>query len=374
MTALRPIIIKEFRQVARDRRTLGTFLFMPAFMLVMFGYALNFDVKHLPLTVLDQDRTLASRALLEHFKHSEYFDIKDGLSNSNEVDTFALEKEGGVALVIPPGFGGRLLAGKDNPIQVIIDGSNATTASAAVGYINAILLDYSKEILSKAMMRAGRPAPSFPIDVRPRVWYNPELRSAFFLVPGLIAFIMLIASVVSTALSIVREKERGTMEQIAVSPVTPMGLILGKIIPYIVISLGAAAATLLAGYVLFDVSVRGSLWLLLLVTILFLVAGLGMGLFISTIADTQQVAFQVAALATMLPTFILSGFVFPIKNMPLVIQAVTFLVPARYFLVALRAIILKGVGIETFWEQCLFLVAFGTVMMAVSSFRLARRT
>ena len=153
-----------------------------------------------------------------------------------------------------------------------------------------------------------------------------------------------------------------------------MGLILGKIIPYIVISLGAAAATLLAGYVLFDVSVRGSLWLLLLVTILFLVAGLGMGLFISTIADTQQVAFQVAALATMLPTFILSGFVFPIKNMPLVIQAVTFLVPARYFLKALRAIILKGVGIETFWEQCLFLVAFGAIVMAVSSFRLARRT
>ena len=374
MTSLRPIIIKEFRQVARDRRTLGIFLFMPAFMLVMFGYALNFAVKHLPLTVLDQDRTSASRALLEHFKHSEYFDIKDGLSNSNEVDTFALEKEGGVALVIPPGFGGRLLAGKDNPLQVIIDGSNATTASAAVGYINAILLDYSKEILSKAMMRAGRPAPSFPIDVRPRVWYNPELKSAFFLVPGLIAFIMLIASVVSTALSIVREKERGTMEQIAVSPVTPLGLILGKIIPYIVISLGAAAATLLAGYVLFDVSVRGSLWLLLLVTILFLVAGLGMGLFISTIADTQQVAFQVAALATMLPTFILSGFVFPIKNMPLVIQAVTFLVPARYFLVALRAIILKGVGIEAFWEQCLFLVAFGAIVMAVSSFRLARRT
>jgi len=374
MTALRPIIIKEFRQVARDRRTLGIFLFMPAFMLVMFGYALNFDVKHLPLTVLDQDRTSASRALLEHFKHSEYFDIKDGLSNSNEVDTFALEKEGGVALIIPPGFGGRLLAGKDNPLQVIIDGSNATTASAAVGYINAILLDYSKAILSKAMMRAGRPAPSFPIDVRPRVWYNPELRSAFFLVPGLIAFIMLIASVVSTALSIVREKERGTMEQIAVSPVTPLGLILGKIIPYIVISLGAAAATLLAGYVLFDVSVRGSLWLLLFVTILFLVAGLGMGLFISTIADTQQVAFQVAALATMLPTFILSGFVFPIKNMPLVIQAVTFLVPARYFLKALRSIILKGVGIEAFWEQCLFLVAFGAIVMAVSSFRLARRT
>ena len=374
MTALRPIIIKEFRQVARDRRTLGIFLFMPAFMLVMFGYALNFDVKHLPLTVLDQDRTSASRALLEHFKHSEYFDIKDGLSNSNEVDTFALEKEGGVALIIPPGFGGRLLAGKDNPLQVIIDGSNATTASAAVGYINAILLDYSKEILSKAMMRAGRPAPSFPIDVRPRVWYNPELRSAFFLVPGLIAFIMLIASVVSTALSIVREKERGTMEQIAVSPVTPLGLILGKIIPYIFISLGAAAVTLLAGYVLFDVSVRGSLWLLLFVTILFLVAGLGMGLFISTIADTQQVAFQVAALVTMLPTFILSGFVFPIKNMPIVIQAVTFLVPARYFLKALRSIILKGVGIEAFWEQCLFLVAFGAIVMAVSSFRLARRT
>jgi len=374
MIALRSIIIKEFRQVVRDRRTLGTLLFIPTFMLIMFGYALNFDVKHITLTVLDQDRSSASRDLLEHFMHSEYFDLTYGLSHPDEVDSFTLEEQGGVALIIPPGFGSRLLTGKDNPLQVIVDGSNATTGSAAAGYINAILLDYSKEILSEAMVRAGRPAPSFPIDIRPRIWYNPELKSAFFLVPGLIAFILLITTVVSTALSIVREKERGTMEQIAVSPVTPLGLILGKIIPYVVISLGAAAATLLAGYVLFDVSVRGSLWLLLFVTILYLVAGLGMGLLISTIADTQQVAFQVAALTTMLPTFVLSGFVFPIKNMPVVIQAVTFLVPARYYLVALRAIILKGVGLEAFWEQCLFLVAFGAVTMAVSSVRLARKT
>jgi ABC-2 type transport system permease protein len=211
-----------------------------------------------------------------------------------------------------------------------------------------------------------------PIDYQPRVWYNPELKSAKFLVPGLIAFILMVTAVISTALAVVREREMGTIEQLMVSPVKPLQLILGKTIPYTVISLAATVMILVLGYILFDVSIKGSVLLLALVTIIFLVGALGMGLLISTIAETQQVAFMIAVITTMLPTFILSGFVFPIRNMPWFIQMVTYLIPARYFLVALRAIVLKGVGLGAFWEQLVFMGLFAAAVLAVSSARLKK--
>ena len=213
-----------------------------------------------------------------------------------------------------------------------------------------------------------------PIDYRPRVWYNPELRSAKFLVPGLIAFILMVTAVISTSLSVVREKERNTLEQIIVSQTRPFEFILGKTIPFMIISFAATLIILVVSFILFDVVVKGSLPLLLAITLIFLTGCLGLGLLISTVADTQQVAFMLAVILTMLPTFLLSGFVFPIRNMPIVIQAITYLIPARYFLVVLRSIILKGVGIGAIYTDVFFLIAFAVIVISVSAARMKKQS
>jgi len=370
---IRPIVKKEFRQVARDKRSLGVLLFIPAFMLIMFGYALNLDVKHTSLAVYDEDKSRMSRDFLEKFLHSEYFDLKYYLSRTGEIDKLMAKEKVTIALVIPPDFSERLLAGKEASVQVIINGTNATTAGAAAGYVNAIVQDYSTAISTRALMRLGRSMSLPPIDYRPRIWYNPELKSARFLMPGLIAFILMITAVISTSLSVVREKERGTLEQITVSPVTPIELIIGKTIPFIFISLVASVAILFVSYLLFDVVIRGSYLSLFLVLLVYLTACLGLGLFISTVANTQQVAFMISAIVSMLPTFTLSGFVFPIRNMPVAIQAVTYIIPAKYFLVALRSVMLKGAGLSAFWEQIVFLLAFAALMIASSAVRMRKQ-
>jgi ABC-2 type transport system permease protein len=222
------------------------------------------------------------------------------------------------------------------------------------------------------MTRQGRRGELLPVNSQPRVWFNPELKSVRFLVPGLIAFILMIVVVISTSLSVVREKERGSLEQITVSPARPVEVILGKTIPYALISLVSSHLVLLLAYLLFGVSVKGSYAWLLLGMVFFLISGLGLGLFISTVAHTQQAAFMLSVLTTMLPTFVLSGFVFPIRNMPLVIQVVTYFIPARYFLFILRSIMLKGVGLGAFWSQMVFLLLFAVLALGVSSVRLGK--
>jgi len=367
-----PIARKEFRQIRRDRRALGLLLLIPAMMLVMFGYALNFDVKHSALGVYDEDNTKTSRDFANLFFNSEYFDHTYQLHDSREMDD--LLDDGTVlgVVVVPTDFSENITSGSEAPVQIVVDGANANTATTVLGYINAIIQQYSSNVMAKTFSRLGGQEIQMPIDLRPRIWYNPELRSAKFLVPGLIAFILTIAAVVSTSLAVVREWEMGTVEQIIVSPAKPVELILGKTIPYTIIALISTVTILLAGYVLFDVAIKGSFLWLFIVTFVFLVGSLGLGLLISTVAGTQQVAFMIAVIATMLPTFILSGFVFPIRNMPPIIQAVTYLIPARYFLVALRSIILKGVGPSAFWDQFLLLSAFATLTLAASSIRLRK--
>jgi ABC-2 type transport system permease protein len=363
---IKPIVVKEFRQVRRDKRTLGILFVFPAFMLILFGYAITFDVKHIPLAVYDEDQTETSRTFINNFLNSEYFDYVITLHDRRQVDELVDQGVVRVVMVIPRKFGEDVHARRAAPVQFVIDGSNAQAAATTAGYISAIIQNYSLAVLADMVMRSGRVNISLPLDMQPRVWYNPELKSARFLIPGLIGFIMMITAVISTALSVVREKERGTMEQILVSPIRPMELVLGKTITYIFISLVATAIILVVGYLLFGVVVRGNYLTLFVVVLIFLFDCLGLGLFISTIAQTQQVAFMLSALLTLLPTFLLSGFVFPIKNMPIAIQAVTYLIPARYFLVALRGIILKGVGFAAFWDQVLFLVAFGIIVITVS--------
>lgn len=369
---LRPVIKKEFRQIRRDSRSLLFLIFLPAFMLLMFGYALNFDVKHIPLAVVDEDGSRTSRDLVDRFRTTEYFDLKAVLTKTAAIDPIMAREDIRAALVIPPRFGDDLKAGRSPSVQIIVDGSNAMSGTTAAGYVGAILQSYSQRITLEALARRGLTGVTFPLASEIRVWYNPELRSANFLIPGLMAFILMVIVTVSTAFSIVREKERGTMDQIKVSSVRPLELILGKIVPYVAITLGSAHLVLLLGQVLFGIGIRGSYPLLLLAMLLFVMGALGQGILISTITRTQQVAFLLAVLTTMLPTFILSGFVFPIRNMPPVVQAVTYLVPGRYFLAALRAIILKGAGITAIWDQFLYLTAFSVLSLGASAVRLGK--
>ena len=368
---LRPIVRKEFRQIRRDPRSLVFLLGLPAFLLLMYGYALNFDVKRVPLAVIDQDGSPASRELVAKFTATEHFRLKIRGDDPRALDGLLGREEARAGIVIPRGYAADLAAGREPAVQIVLDGANASSAATIAGYIGAILQEYVVRLTTERLEDGGRRL-VLPLDVRTRVWYNPELRSARFLIPGLMAFILMVIVVVSTAFSVVREKERGTMEELRVSPVRASELIIGKTVPYVFISLLSAHIVLLLGYVLFGVGIRGNYLLLLLAMTLFLTGGLAQGVLISTATKTQQAAFMIAMVTTFLPTLILSGFVFPLRNMPVAIQAVSYLVPARYFLVALRTIMLKGAGLPAFWSQLVFLVGFALLMLALSTTRLSR--
>jgi ABC-2 type transport system permease protein len=357
---------KEFRQIARDRRSLLVLLFVPGFFLLLYGYALNFDVQHIRLAVEDHDRTNASRDVVSAFVNSGYFDLVAQVSSRDEYEALIDRGDVRAALVIPAGLQAQLLSGRRVPVQVIINGDNANTAATVMGYALRILQTLSTHYQVQASARQ----PPAAITVEPRVWYNPELRSALFLIPGLIAYIGMISAVISTALSVVREKERGTMEQIRMAPLGPAAYVLGKTLPYFFISLASSMAIILASMVLFDLPMNGSWALLVLSLSLYLAGALGLGLLISTVAESQQVAFQMALLASFLPTLMLSGFVFSIASMPAPIQAITYVVPARYFIVALRAIVLKGADLASFWIQLGALALYAVLMLAIASRRL----
>ncbi len=360
---------KEFRQIARDRRSLLVLLFVPALFLLLYGYALNFDVQNVALAVRDLDRTTASRELVSSFVNSGYFRLVAEVGSPREMDEIIDRGDARAVLVIPARFQEDLVSGRRVPVQVIVNGDNSNTATTVMGYATQVLRASSAVHQLEVTSRPAMPA----VSVEPRVWYNPQLRSALFLIPGLIAYIGMISAVISTALSVVREKERGTMEQIRMAPLGASTYIAGKTLPYFAISLATSVFVVLASMVLFELPMNGS-WLLLLLSMSLYVAGaLGLGLMVSTFAESQQVAFQVAVLVSFLPTMMLSGFVFPIASMPAAIQAVTYLVPARYFIVALRQILLKGAGIATFWEDLAALGLFALVMLALASLRLRRQ-
>jgi ABC-2 type transport system permease protein len=367
---VRALVKKEFRQVGRDPGTLGVLLVVPLLLLALFGYAISLDIRNVALGVRDGDRTRMSRDLVSTFIRSGYFtervEIRDRAAVRGLLD-------GGTAMVvldIPRGFGDAIARGEPASVQAIVDGSNGTSASTALGYVQAIAADYSRREAAVQHIRTIPQPP--PIDYRPRVLYNPELRSANFLVPGLIVLILVITSVISTALAVVRERETGTMEQIRVSPIRAGELIIGKTLPYVAIAVLATTAVLVVSHILFGVEVLGSYLLLAGVTLLFLVGSLGLGILVSTISDSQQVAFTIAVLVTLLPSFLLSGFVFPIRNMPAAIQAITYVIPTRYYLSALRGIMLKGVGLEAFWRDVVGLGVFALATLAASIVRLSR--
>lgn len=354
----RAIAKKEIKQLLRDKRMMFVLLFFPVFLLAIFGYAVNFDVKHIQLAYFDMDKSDISREFINSLSSSEYFDIVKIIEQNNEIKTTLDEKDAQCVLVIPKDFS-KDLYGKNEEakVQFLIDGVDGNTAAIIKNYVTSATqtfnADFQKEILAGNGVK-----PYTPVSLQPVFMFNPELQSAKFLIPGLIAMILIITSVVSVSLSFVREKERGTIEQINVSSLNTFELLIGKAMPYIIIALIDAVFILIAGYFLFDVTVSGSYLLLFISTLIFIIASTSLGILISVMAESQQVAFTVATFASLLPSLILSGFIFPIEGMPVVIQILTNITPAKFYIVCLRAVMLRGVGLEAFWQQLVYLTMF----------------
>ena len=362
------IATKELRQARRDPFSLMMLLGIPTFMLLLYGYALNFDVRHVALVIQDRSITRASRDLVSSFVNSTYFDDAGRLPAALDPGLVLERREAKAVLVIPEDYARELAAGRTATVQLLIDGADAATATTVLGYAEGLVAQQSAQI--RAKISTG--PPGAPIRFEPRVWYNPELKSTNFLVPGLMGFILMLTAVLSTALSVVREKERGTMEQLLVTSLRPAELLIGKTIPYLLISLAATAIILLAARVLFGVAVRGSYLDLFVATLVYLLGALGSGLLVSSMSKSQAMAFQVGSLTSMLPAIFLSGFIFPIRSMPHVLQLITYAVPARYFLVIARGIILKGAPLTAFLGDLGFLLLYGTVVLAFAWRRLVK--
>ena len=368
-----PLMRKENLHILRDPRSLYLAIGLPVIMVILFGYAITLDVSHVHLGIIDQDSTSLSRDLIFRLGASDYFDIiyqSNSFSGSEK-----LLDDGRVKILIgiPSGFSKDLMRGKNIPLQLLIDGSDNNTAQIALGYISSIVRTFSSKIILDKLNKHG-PAPEGipPMDVEPTVWFNPDLRSTNFIVPGLIALIMMVLSAMLTSLTIAREWENGTMEQLISSPAKPIEIITGKLIPYFVLGMFQTLLIILIGTLLFRVPLKGNLLFLFFITAVFLVCGLGIGLLISTVTKSQQLAFMISVIFTLLPSFLLSGFIFSISSMPKIIQIISYLVPAKYFLTVLRGIFLKGNGLAVLWPEVvpLILLASLVIMACVKRLKL----
>lgn len=369
------IMRKEFIEVWRDRRSLIFVLAMPVLMLLLYGYGISSDVKRVSLAVYDRDGQPAARELVRRFTSTDYFVVAARVGSLRELRRVIDLGRARVGLVIPEDFSQNLGANRPAPVQFVVDGSDSNTASIAIGNIASI--GRSTELFPRDLRPQvyvnPQQAATAPIELRTWVWYNPELKSSNFLIPGLTAVILMMLAAMLTSLTVAREWERGTMESLIASPLRPAELMVGKILPYVVIGLVDVAFILLVAVFWFHVPLRGSLTLLMVSSTIFLLGGLGIGLFISATTKNQQVAFQLSTLATMLPALLLSGFFYPIENMPPVLRAITYLIPARYFLVVIRGIFLKGIGLPILWRELLFLSLFALLMLWASSAKFHKR-
>jgi ABC-2 type transport system permease protein len=360
------IVKKEVRQLKRDIRLLAVIFSFPVLLLIMFGYAVNFDVKNIKVVVYNQDRSELSRDFINSLKSSEYFKIISIINSYDNVDKYLDQKIAQCVVVIPQDFSKKINANQNTSIQFLIDGVDANTGSIIQNYMFAATARFNQKVTAEILARNG--LKSFtPISLETQFWFNPDLKTTRYLIPGLIAMILIVTAVVTVALSFVREKEKGTMEQLNVSSLKTIELILGKTFPFVVIALVNAGLILIAGYIFFGVEVKGDYLLLLLTTLIFLTASTSLGIFISVISDSQQVAFSAATFASLLPSFILSGFVFPIESMPWLVQIITNITPVKFYIEILRAIILRGVGITAIWDQIIYLTIFTTIMILLAS-------
>lgn len=365
------MVKKEFRQIKRDARTLYLIFFFPVFLLMLFGYALSLDVKNVKIAVKNNDNSAETREFVNMLGSSGYFNVVGYIYDENDINKYLDEKLAQCVVVFPENFTDDLAAGRNTKIQFLVDGVDGNTATVIMNYMTSATRFYNQKITQEYLARTGVNT-FIPIDPQPLFWYNPDLNTTKFLIPGLFSMILIITAVILTCLSIVKEKELGSMEQLRVSPLGSLELIIGKTIPYTVVALFVAAFTLLIANIAFGITVKGSYILLFVSTLVFLIASLSLGIFISTVADSQQVAFQIASVATMLPTFILSGFIFPIESMPVAIQVLTNITPAKFYIIILRSIMLKGTGIESFWKPLVSLLIFASVFMGISTLRTRR--
>ena len=363
---LKAIVRKEFYHLVRDYRSLYLAFAIPLLLIILFGYALSLDVDSVKTVVADYDKTPLSREFVEKLDASPYFDFVAGIDSSGQVADYLDTEKASVAIIVPPGFMKGLKADREAQLQVIIDGSDPVFAGAVRGYVNGFVEAYNSRLIASFLNRQGLAPMNPPVDGRVRVWFNEDLESRNFIIPGMMAIIIMIVGAMLTALVIAREFEGGTMETIKSLPVTAGELLLGKAIPYFFITLINVLVAMLLGQVLFGIALKGSFWLMLAGTSLFLVCALALGLLISTAAKSQLMANQAAVMITYLPSLLLSNFVFPIINMPVVLQWFTYLVPARYYIDLLAGVYLRNTGLDYLWPDMAVLGGMGVLMIVLN--------
>jgi ABC-2 type transport system permease protein len=369
MKAILSIIRKEFLQLRRDPRLFPVLFISPILQLLLLGYAANLDVRNIPSVICDQDRSAASREFLEGFINSGYFAVKARVEKLDEIDHFLDDGEAAMAFVVPRGFGSDLAGGRRTPVLIIADGSESQSATIGVSYASVIAGRYAQGIVFERLEKAmGRGVKPVLVNAEVRVWYNPELRSRNFMVPGVLGLILMIMTISLASMGIVREKEAGTMEQLIVTPIRPHQLIIGKLLPFVLIGLVEATFVLIVARGLFGIPIRGSVALLYALCLAFMLNTLGIGLFISTISRSQQQAMFTTTFFIM-PMILLGGFVFPIENMPPFFQFISRAIPTRYFFIIIRGIMLRGAGWPQLWDQAAALLVIGFILFALSVLR-----
>lgn len=369
-----PLMRKEAIHIRRDPRSLYLAIGLPVIMLLLFGYAITLEVRNMPIGVIDQDGSVAGRDLIARVTSTGYFKLKMLSADFGGAVRALNDGTARIILVVPRGFSKTLAKGENAPVQLLVDGSDSNSALIAMGYLSQIIQTYSRNILLHKLQAQGGTLTSLPgVELRTRIWYNPDLKNSYFVVPGVIAVVMMIMAVMLTSLTVAREWETGTMEQLIATPARPFEIILGKLLPYFVLGLVQLTLVVLFGRILFRVPLQGNLFFLLAVSCLFLICGLGQGLLVSVVAKSQQLAFSLSILTTLLPTYLLSGFAFPIASMPPLVRAITYLVPARYYLTIIRAIFLKGTGPAALWGEIGPLALFALVIVLLCARKMKLR-
>lgn len=364
---------KEFIHVFRDPRSLGMAIAIPVLLLVLFGYALTLDVDNVPLVVWDQDESPASREFLSQFQGSRYFSLKGYVRNYRELEQSVDSGHALMAAIIPTDFARHIESGRPVPVQLIVDGSDSNTASIAIGYAEMVAFTYSQRVAIQEVRRVGGISFRPPLEVRPRVWFNADMESKNYIIPGLIAVIMMVIAALLTSLTVAREWERGSMEQLISTPVKGPELILGKLLPYWIIGMFDVLLAVLMGEFVFQVPLRGSVLLLFTMAAIFLAGALSLGMVISVVAKSQLLASQLAMVLTFLPSFLLSGFMYAISNMPQPIQLITYAIPSRYFVALLKGIYLKGVGLEILAGEAVLLATFSIFMVLLATVKFKKK-
>jgi ABC-2 type transport system permease protein len=364
---------KEFLQMLRDTRSLMGALFIPLLMIFLFGYALSLDVDRIPTLIFDQDQSAFSRDLIHQLGDSRYFQIIRYIDREKEIDRALNRDEALMALVIPEGFAQQVKQGRKAPVQAVFNGSDANTTTIAVGYLKAVATRFDLNIQQKRIQRAGLKMADMPVELRIRVWFNSELKSRHFIIPGLTAVIMMSICSLLTTLTVSKERETKTLEQLISTPITSGELMLGKLLPYMAVGIVDMILVVGFGVFVFGVPFRGSAMELFIVAVIFLVGTLSWGLFLSVVSKNQLQASQMAMVTVFLPSFLLSGFIYPIENMPLALQAVTYLVPARYFVSILKGMFLKGVGFIYLWPEILALTIYAVLVLNLARIKFTKR-